>query len=163
MQIKTATLESPSNTAREARTAVAQELARVLADSYTLYLQTHRYHWNVTGPQFFALHAMFEQQYQELAAAVDEIAERIRALGEVAPGSYAAFARLGTIADGPEAPHARVMLETLAQGNEAIQQTLRAALARAQQAGDDGSVDLMVRRLQVHQKNAWMLRSTLAQ
>lgn len=143
------------------RRVVAEALARVLADSYTLYLQTHNFHWNVTGPHFFALHGMFEQKYTELAAAVDEIAERIRALGQPAPGTYAEFHRLGTIGETAGVPEAHAMVRILAEGNEAILKTLRAAATAAEDAGDEGTLDLAVQRMQVHEKNAWMLRSTL--
>jgi len=142
--------------------AVTEALARVLADSYTLYLQTHNFHWNVTGPHFFALHGMFEQQYTELAAAVDEIAERIRALGAPAPATYAEFGRLASIRETAGVPDAMTMVRILAENNEALLATLAAALTAAEKAGDQGTLDLMVQRSQVHEKNAWMLRSTLA-
>ncbi|MCI0400854.1 MAG: DNA starvation/stationary phase protection protein [Gammaproteobacteria bacterium] len=143
------------------RAAVAEGLSRVLADTYTLYLQTHNFHWNVTGPHFFALHQMFEQQYTEMAAAVDEIAERIRAVGHPAPGTYAEFTRLSSIRQIAGAPSAEDMVHVLAEGNETIVRTLREVIRVAEEISDDATVDLLVRRTQAHEKNTWMLRSTL--
>ncbi len=145
----------------EQRRRVAQALARVLADSYTLYLQTHNFHWNVTGPQFAPLHAMFETQYTDLAAAVDEIAERIRALGERAPGSYREFGKLSSIEDVEGAPPAEEMVAILAKNNEAVSRSAREALSAAQAAEDEASADILITRMQQHDKNAWMLRSQL--
>lgn len=143
------------------RKATAAALAKVLADSYTLYLKTHNFHWNVTGPGFVNLHTQFEGQYTELAAAVDEIAERIRALGHPAPGSYAAFGKLTGLKEETGVPKATEMVRQLAEDNEYLVRACREALAVAQKAGDDESVDLMVTRMEVHGKNAWMLRSQL--
>jgi starvation-inducible DNA-binding protein len=149
----------------EQRKLVADGLARYLADAYTLYLKTHNYHWNVTGPMFNTLHTMFELQYNEQWTALDTIAERIRALGHRAPGSYAEFGRLSSIAeesgaaaDGPEWQH---MVRQLVLGNEAVCRTARGVLSQADEAGDDPTVDLMTQRLQMHEKYAWMLRSLL--
>jgi starvation-inducible DNA-binding protein len=143
------------------RKAIADGLARLLADTYTLYLKTHNFHWNVTGPQFNTLHQMFETQYTELAAAVDEIAERIRALGEPAPGSYAAFARLSSIKEAEDVPPAQEMLRQLTQDQEAVARTAREVFPLADEAHDEPTADLLTQRLQVHEKTAWMLRSML--
>ena len=144
------------------RRAIAGGLAKLLADSYTLYLKTHNYHWNVTGPQFNTLHQMFEQQYTELAVAVDEIAERIRALGEWAPGSYSAFARLTSIEEEKNVPDAEQMIRELVKGQEAVARTARAVIEAANAANDEPTADLLTQRMQVHEKNAWMLRSMVA-
>lgn len=146
------------------RKKIAEGLSRFLADSYTLYLKTHNFHWNVTGPMFNSLHTMFEGQYTEQWTALDEIAERIRALGYNAPGSYAEFVRLSSIqeetgADG--VPGWKGMIEQLVSGNEAVCRTARKVLKTADDAGDDPSVDLLTQRLQTHEKYAWMLRSLL--
>ena len=143
------------------RKPAADALGRLLADSYTLYLKTHNFHWNVKGPMFNTLHALFELQYQELALAVDEIAERIRALGYPAPGSYAEFAGLTRIQEAQGVPEARAMIEALTTDQEAVVATARRTLAAAQKVGDDATVDLAVRRMQAHEKNAWMLRTHL--
>ena len=145
------------------RARIADGLSRFLADSYTLYLKTHNFHWNVTGPMFNSLHLMFMQQYTEQWTALDEIAERIRALGFKAPGSYAEFARLSSIREqaGADAPGWEAMVRQLVEGNEAACRTARKVLATADKAGDDPSVDLLTQRLQVHEKYAWMLRSLL--
>lgn len=143
------------------RAAVAGELARMLADSYTLYLTTHNFHWNVTGPLFNTLHLMFMDQYTEQWEAIDDIAERIRALGLFAPGTYAAFAKLASIEAPEEVLPAEEMIAFLVTGNEQVAKTARKALQRAEKAGDAPSVDLLTRRLEVHEKNAWMLRSLL--
>jgi len=147
------------------RKAIAEGLSHFLADAYTLYLKTHAFHWNVTGPMFNSLHVMFETQYTEQWAALDEIAERIRAIGFPAPGSYAEFARLSSIkdesgADG-EVPEWKEMVRQLVAGNEAVCRTARKVLATASKAGDEPSVDLMTQRLQAHEKTAWMLRALL--
>jgi starvation-inducible DNA-binding protein len=136
-------------------------LERLLADSYTLYVKTHNYHWNVTGPMFTTLHTLFEQEYQELALAVDEIAERIRALGARAPGSYTEFAKLSSVKEDQGSPAATAMIENLAADQDTVVETSRDVLRAAQDAGDDATEDLAVQRIQVHQKNAWMLRSHL--
>ena len=143
------------------REQLAEELSKLLADSYALYLKTHNFHWNVTGPMFQTLHAMFEQQYTELALAVDAIAERIRALGHPAPGSYSAFSRLATISETEGVPKAIEMVKLLVEAHEAVVRTARNVLAVADDAHDDATADLATQRLQVHEKTAWMLRSLL--
>jgi len=144
------------------REAIGQGLSRILADTYTLYLKTHNFHWNVTGPMFETLHLMFERQYNELALAVDLIAERIRALGIAAPGSYAAFAKLTTIQEETGVPAANAMIQQLLQGQEAVIRTARAVFPVAEKAGDQPTADLLTQRMQVHEKAAWMLRSLLS-
>lgn len=146
----------------EQREEIAQGISRVLADSYTLYLKTHNFHWNVTGPMFQTLHTLFETQYTELALAVDEIAERIRALGVYAPGSYSQFAELATVKEETTVPKAEDMIRQLVADNEAVVRTAREVLPKAQDANDEASVDLLVGRMSVHEKTAWMLRSLLA-
>ncbi len=143
------------------RAKIAEGLSRLLADSYTLYLKTHNFHWNVTGPMFNTPHLMFETQYSELALAVDLIAERIRALGYPAPGSYGDFAKLGTIKDAQGVPKAEDMIRELVAGQEAVVRTARAAFPAVEKASDEPSADLLTQRMQVHEKNAWMLRSLL--
>ena len=146
------------------RKKIAEGLSSFLADSFTLYLKTHNFHWNVTGPMFNALHNMFEMQYTEEWNALDEIAERTRALGFNAPGSYAEFIRLSSLTEEPgltEAPDWREMVRQLVVGNEAVARTARKVLKTADGAGDDPTVDLMTQRLQTHEKYAWMLRSLL--
>ncbi|MDB6163252.1 MAG: protection during starvation protein [Xanthomonadaceae bacterium] len=148
----------------EDRKQVADGLSHFLADAYTLYLKTHNFHWNVTGPMFNALHVMFEAQYTEQWAALDETAERIRALGFNAPGSYAEFTRLSSITEEPglgDTADWREMVRQLTVGNEAVCRTARKVLKVADGAGDDPTVDLLTQRLQVHEKYAWMLRSLL--
>ncbi len=144
------------------REAIADGLSRVLADSYTLYLKTHNFHWNVTGPMFQTLHTMFEVQYNELALAVDELAERIRALDFHAPGSYAAYARLASIEDDEEVPQAEEMVRRLVKGHEAVARTARAVFAATEKGGDEATADLLTQRLLVHEKTAWMLRSLVS-
>jgi starvation-inducible DNA-binding protein len=143
------------------RAAIARGLSRLLADSYTLYLKTHNFHWNVTGPMFNTLHLMFETQYTELALAVDQIAERIRALGFPAPGSYAEFARLSSISEAEGVPAAEDMIRELVAGQEVVVRTARAVLPDVDRVSDEPSADLLTQRMQVHEKNAWMLRSLL--
>ena len=143
------------------RKAIAKGLSRLLADSYTLYLKTHNYHWNVTGPMFNTLHLMFEQQYTELALAVDLIAERIRALGHPAPGSYKAFAKLTQIEEETGVPSAEEMIRRLVAGQEAVVRTARRMLPPVDKARDEPTADLLTQRMQIHEKNAWMLRSLL--
>ena len=138
-----------------------RQLSHLLADSYTLYLKTHNFHWNVTGPMFNTLHLMFEGQYNELALAVDVIAERIRALGHPAPGSYSAFAKLSSIPEAEGAPDAIEMIRQLMQGQEAVARTARSVFPIVNDANDQPSADLLTQRMQVHEKNAWMLRSLL--
>ena len=143
------------------RTKVAEGLSRLLADSYTLYLKTHKFHWNVTGPMFQTLHLMFETQYTELATAVDLIAERIRALGFFAPGSYAEFAKLSSIKESDGLPKAEDMIRQLVEGQEAVVRTARSVFPIAEKAGDEATADLLTQRIQLHEKTAWMLRSLL--
>ena len=143
------------------RTDVAQELSKVLADSFAVYLKTHGYHWNVRGPEFFTLHNLLEQQYREIWAALDDIAERIRALGEFAPQAQSTFANLTSIKDGDAEKDAAAMLKELMKDHETVIATCRAALTIADDDGDDVSVDLLTQRLAAHEKFAWMLRSTL--
>ena len=143
------------------RKAIADGLAKLLADSYTLYLKTHKYHWNVTGPMFQTLHTMFEVQYTELAMAVDEIAERIRALGSMSPGSYREFTALNTVGEDEDEPNATEMLRRLVKGHEAVVHSAREAFPAAEEADDQATADLLTRRMQVHEKTAWMLRSML--
>jgi len=143
------------------RAAIAHGLSRLLADSYTLYLKTHNFHWNVTGPMFNTLHLMFETQYTELATAVDLIAERIRALGMPAPGSYADFASLSSIKDAQGVPRAEDMIRELVVGQEAVVRTAREVFPVVERANDEPTADLLTQRMQVHEKNAWMLRSML--
>jgi starvation-inducible DNA-binding protein len=147
---------------QDARKAIVGALEHVLADTYTLYLKTHNFHWNVTGPQFNDLHAMFMAQYTEMWAAVDLVAERIRALGSFAPGSYRDFARLSSIAEAEGVPAAMDMVRQLVDGHEAVIRTARTALRPAEAANDQSTLDLLTQRLQVHEKTAWMLRSLLA-
>jgi starvation-inducible DNA-binding protein len=143
------------------RRSVANALGRVLADTYGLYLKTHYFHWNVTGPRFRELHLLFEEEYNELWLAVDLIAERIRALGERAPGTYADFARLGSIPEPQGVPAAEAMIEALLRGHEIVTSTARAAFSVAETVNDQVSMDLLTTRMQIHEKNAWMLRSLL--
>ncbi len=143
------------------RKTIANGLAKVLADSYTLYLKTHNYHWNVTGPLFNTLHLMFEAQYTELATAVDEIAERIRALGVAAPGSYKAFTKLTEIEEETDIPSAEEMIHQLVIGQETVVRTARTVFKIADSANDEPTADLLTQRMQIHEKNAWMLRSML--
>jgi starvation-inducible DNA-binding protein len=143
------------------RKAIAEGLARVLADTYTLYLKTHNFHWNVTGPMFNTLHLMFEQQYNELALAVDLVAERIRALGYPAPGSYVQFSKLSSVMEETGVPRAEDMIRQLVAGQEALVRTARSVFATAERASDQVTIDLLTQRMQVHEKTAWMLRSLL--
>lgn len=146
---------------RKDRQAIAEGLSRALADTFTLYLQTHNYHWNVEGPMFNTLHIMFMEQYNELWTALDEIAERVRSLGFHAPGSYAAFSRLSSIQASEEQPDALEMVRRLVKGHEAVARTLRSVFAAAEEGEDEVTADLLTQRLQVHEKTAWMLRSLL--
>ncbi len=143
------------------RAEIAQGLSRLLADSYTLYLKTHNFHWNVKGPMFQTLHLMFEAQYTELAMAVDLIAERIRALGFLAPGSYKEFAKLTSIDEAEGALPAREMIQQLVAGQEAVVRTARSLFPVVEKCSDETSADLLTQRMQVHEKAAWMLRSLL--
>ena len=144
------------------RTEIAAGLSKVLADSYTLYLKTHNYHWNVVGPMFNTLHLMFETQYNELALAVDEVAERIRALGEPAPATYREFAQLSSIDEDDDRPDAQEMIRRLVKGHEATARTARSVFDVVERASDEPTADLLTQRLQVHEKTAWMPRSMLA-
>ncbi|MEW9797441.1 Dps family protein [Alteromonas sp. CYL-A6] len=143
------------------RTEIANGLGKLLADSYTLYLQTHNFHWNVTGPQFRELHLMFEEHYTELATAVDEIAERIRTLGVPAPGTYKAFAALSAIEEVDGVPEATEMVRLLCHGHEQVVKTCRTVLKLAQDADDESTAALVGDRMRVHEKTAWMLRAML--
>jgi len=143
------------------RADIAQGLSRLLADTYTLYLKTHNFHWNVTGPMFRTLHLMFEEQYNELALAVDAIAERIRALGFPAPATYSEFARLSSIPETAGVPKAEDMIKLLVDGHEAVCRTARGVFPVVDKASDEPSADLLTQRLQIHEKTAWMLRSLL--
>jgi starvation-inducible DNA-binding protein len=144
------------------RAAIAKGLSHLLADTYTLYLTTHNFHWNVKGPMFNSLHAMFMAQYTELWNAVDPIAERIRSLGHDAPGSYGQFGELSSIKDAPaKPPKAMAMVRTLMEGHEAVARTARKVLPLADKAGDEPTADLLTQRLTVHEQTAWMLRSNL--
>ncbi|WP_430461784.1 Dps family protein [Thalassolituus sp. LLYu03] len=146
----------------EHRQAISEGLGKLLADTYTLYLTTHNFHWNVTGPMFNSLHTMFMAQYTELWNAVDPIAERIRSLGHVAPGSYAQFARLTSLPDAPETPPKAVdMIRILATGHEATARTARSLFALVDEASDEPTADLLTQRLSVHEQTAWMLRALL--
>ena len=144
------------------RENIAEGLSRLLADSYTLYLKTHNYHWNVTGPMFQTLHTMFEEHYTELWQALDEIAERIRALGVFAPGTYRAFADLSSIPEEDSIPAAEDMIRNLVAGHEAVARTARSVFPLAEKADDEPTADLLTQRIQVAEKTAWMLRSLLA-
>ncbi|WMS86766.1 Dps family protein [Pleionea litopenaei] len=141
------------------RKNVAEQLKKLLADSYTLYLQTHNFHWNVTGKQFRELHLMFEEHYTELAVAVDDIAERIRTLGVAAPGTYKAFVELSSIKEVDGVPEAQQMVEILTASHEAVVKTCRLALKAAQEADDESSAALIGDRMRIHEKTAWMLRA----
>jgi starvation-inducible DNA-binding protein len=143
------------------RKKIAEGLSKLLADTYTLYLKTHYFHWNVTGPMFNTLHLMFETQYTELALAVDNIAERIRALDEYAPGTYSQFAKLSTIPESEGIPKAPDMIKELVEAHEAVCRTARSVFPAANKADDEATADLVTQRLQIHEKTAWMLRSML--
>jgi starvation-inducible DNA-binding protein len=143
------------------RAKIAQGLSRLLADTYTLYLKTHNFHWNVKGPMFQTLHLMFETQYTELALAVDLIAERIRALGYPAPGTYSEYAQLSSIAETPGVPKAKEMIGLLVEGQEAVVRTARSIFPLVEEVNDEPTADLLTQRMQVHEKTAWMLRSLL--
>ncbi|PSB04713.1 Dps family protein [Merismopedia glauca] len=143
------------------RQQIAEGLSRLLADTYTLYLKTHNFHWNVTGPMFQTLHLMFETQYNELALAVDLIAERIRALGFPAPGTYSDYAKLSSITETAGVPKAEDMIRLLVEGQEVVVRTARSIFPVAEKANDEPTADLLTQRMQVHEKTAWMLRSLL--
>jgi starvation-inducible DNA-binding protein len=143
------------------RQSIVDGLGRLLADSYTLYLKTHNFHWNVVGPMFGTLHPMFEVHYNELALAVDLVAERIRSLGAPAPGSYRDFARLTSLSEADGVPNAREMIRQLVADHEGVARTARSVFPVAEAGGDAVTVDLLTQRMQVHEKTAWMLRSLL--
>ena len=143
------------------RKNIAEGLSRILADTYTLYLKTHYYHWNVTGPMFNNLHLMFEGQYTELALAVDLVAERIRSLDIYAPGTYRDFVKLSSIKESESVPNAQDMIKELVAGHEAVCRTARSVFPAAETASDEATADLLTQRLQLHEKTAWMLRSLL--
>ncbi|MBD1863005.1 Dps family protein [Trichocoleus desertorum] len=145
------------------RKEIVDGLSRLLADTYTLYLKTHNFHWNVTGPMFQTLHLMFETQYTELALAVDLIAERIRALGFPAPGTYSDFARISSIDETPGVPTADEMIRLLVEGQEAVVRTARSVFPATERVNDEPTADLLTQRMQIHEKTAWMLRSLLDQ
>jgi starvation-inducible DNA-binding protein len=143
------------------RREIAGQVSHLLADTYTLYLKTHNFHWNVTGPLFETLHLMFERQYTELAQAVDEIAERIRALGFPAPATYTQFVKLSAIKEEPGVPNADTMIRLLLDGHETVVRTARSIFPFVERAQDEPTKDLLIERMQVHEKTAWMLRSML--
>ncbi len=146
---------------KKSRKQIALGLSHLLADTYTLYLKTHNFHWNVTGPMFNSLHLMFETQYTELAAAVDLIAERIRALDVPAPGSYSQFAKLSSIPEETGVPDWKAMVQQLVDGQESVVRTARKMFPAVDAAHDEPTADLLTQRMQVHEKNAWMLRALL--
>ncbi len=143
------------------RKKIAAGLSKLLADTYSLYLKTHNFHWNVTGPMFQTLHLMFETQYNELALAVDLVAERIRSLGFPAPGTYSEYAKLSSIKETPGVPKAPDMIQLLVEGQEAVVRTARSIFPAAEAAHDEATADLLTQRIQLHEKTAWMLRSLL--
>lgn len=145
----------------KSRKKIAEGLGHLLADTYTLYLKTHNYHWNVTGPQFQTLHLMFETHYNELALAVDTIAERIRALGEPAPGTYKAYSKLTAIKEVDGVPEATEMVKDLVKGHETVVRTTRGLIPLADEAKDESTLNVLTARLEIHEKTAWMLRSLL--
>ena len=144
------------------RKEIAEGLSKLLADTYTLYLKTHNFHWNVTGPMFNSLHVMFEQQYIELAAAVDLIAERIRALGFPAPATYSEFIKLTKIVEENYAPNAEEMIKLLVEGNESVIRTARSIIPATERCHDESTADLLTQRMQIHEKTTWMLRSLVS-
>ncbi|HWI98829.1 MAG TPA: Dps family protein [Burkholderiales bacterium] len=154
-------MEINTGISAEQRSAIVQSLSRLLADTYVLYLKTHSFHWNVEGPMFQTLHQMFMDQYTETWNAIDLIAERIRSLGEYAPGTYREYARLTRIKETEGVPRAEEMIRLLIDGQEAVVRTAREALSVADEANDQPTLDLLTQRMQVHEKNAWMLRSLL--
>lgn len=155
-------MEVDTGIAEPARKEIAEGLSRLLADTYTLYVRTQGYHWNVTGPMFWTLHLLFEEEYIELRDAVDLIAERIRALGHQAPGSFREFASLSSIIEEEAAPEALDMVRRLAQDHEAVIRTAREVVAMAEEGDDLATADLAIKRVEIHEKAAWMLRATAA-
>jgi len=162
MATNTGTMPINTGIAEQDRQAIAEGLSKLLADTYTLYLKTHNFHWNVTGPMFQTLHLMFETQYNELALAVDLIAERIRALGFPAPGTYREFSQLSSIKEEEGVPSAQDMIRLLVEGQEAVVRTARSVFPVVDKANDEPTADLLTQRMQIHEKTAWMLRSLLA-
>lgn len=161
MQTQDKTMPVNIGISEEDRKQIAEGLSRLLADTYSLYLKTHNFHWNVTGPMFQTLHLMFETQYTELAMAVDQIAERIRAVGYPAPGTYSDFAKLSSIQETPGVPKANDMIRLLVEGQEAVVRTARSIFPVVEKVNDEPTADLLTQRMQIHEKNAWMLRSLL--
>ncbi|MBD2101878.1 Dps family protein [Leptolyngbya sp. FACHB-261] len=161
MQLQDRTLKINIGIDEVARREIAYGLSHLLADSYSLYLKTHCFHWNVTGPQFQILQFMFEQQYAELATAIEMIAERIRILGFPAPGTYTEFSQLTSVAETLGVPDSENMIRLIVAGQEAVARTVRALLVKARQVNDEGTANLLAQRLQVHEKTAWMMRSLL--
>jgi starvation-inducible DNA-binding protein len=161
MQLQDKSMKIDIGIDEKTRAEIAEGLSRLLADTYTLYLKTHNFHWNVTGPMFQTLHLMFEQQYIELATAVDVIAERIRALGFPAPATYSDFTRLSSIPETAGVPKASEMIRLLVEGQEAVVRTARSIFPKVDEANDEPTADLLTQRMQVHEKTAWMLRSLL--
>ena len=155
------TVEIDIGIPKKERLEIARGLGHLLADTYTLYLKTHNYHWNVTGPMFQTLHLMFEQHYIELATAVDLVAERIRALGHPAPGTYSAYSKLSSIKETDGVPEALDMVKLLVEAHEAVIRTARGVVSLAEEVHDQATADLGTQRLQLHEKTAWMLRSLL--
>ena len=151
-------VDSAPTKARQ-KVEIANGLSRVLADTYSTYLKTQNYHWNVRGPLFHTLHAMFEEQYTELANAIDEIAERIRAVGQTAPGSFSEFARLAKVQEENGSPSAQQMISNLVEDQATVVQTCKNVFPIVQQSADEPTADLLIRRMQVHEKTAWMLKS----
>jgi starvation-inducible DNA-binding protein len=156
-----AILQMNTGISEQDRSKIAEGLSRLLADTYTVYLKTHNFHWNVEGPMFQTLHVLFMEQYTETWNAIDLIAERIRSLGHYAPGTYKEFQKLASIQETEGVPKATRMIELLIEGQEAIVRTARSILPVADQAHDEPTLDLLTQRMQVHEKNAWMLRSLL--
>jgi starvation-inducible DNA-binding protein len=154
-------MEMDTGISAEQRGAIAQGLSKLLADTYVVYLKTHNFHWNVEGPMFQTLHQMFMEQYTETWNAIDLIAERIRSLGEYAPGTYKEYSKLTRIKETDGVPKAEQMVQLLIEGQEAIVRTARELLPLADEASDEPTLDLLTQRMQVHEKNAWMLRSLL--
>jgi starvation-inducible DNA-binding protein len=160
--LSTANLSIDIGIPEKHRLKIGESLGKLLADTYTLYLKTHNYHWNVTGPMFQTLHLMFETHYNELALAVDLIAERMRALDVYAPGTYAAYSKLATIKEEEGVPLAKEMIRNLVRGHEAVVKTARSIYPHAEKGNDEATLDLLTQRIQTHEKTAWMLRSLLA-
>lgn len=161
MSKKTATYQIDIGIPDKMRKEIAEGLSRLLADSFSLYLTTHNFHWNVTGPMFQTLHVMFEEQYTELWNSLDNIAERIRSLGHTAPGTFSQFSKLSSIDETTGVPKAKEMVRILVEGHEAVAKTARSIFDVAEEGGDESTLDLLTQRLQIHEKTAWMLRSLL--